>query len=186
MADGEQNDQNVGPGGNRKRDWTGAARELLRSVDPVGVGTSVVEAGLIEIHCPLCKRDGVTASVREETEEIQLLEAIPLFGVRHAFLKCDACGGRLESKIPVARLYECTPEQLKSVIVPRIGVGSVLVLLMGLLLCWVPLIGLLLTGLAVVWNRRYRRWTYPASWAVLSLSVVVHAAIVVLATLGQL
>jgi len=186
MSENERDHQDVIGGGKRKRDWTGAARELLRTVDPVGVGTSVVEAEPIEIRCPLCGRDGVTASVREETEEVQLLEAIPLFGVHHAFLKCNACGGRLESKVPVAQLCGCTPEQLRTVVVPRVGIGGLLVLLIGLLLCWVPLIGLLLTGLAVLWNRRYRRWTYPASWTVFLLSVAVHTAIVVLAMLGQL
>ena len=74
----DQHDQQDGDSSvTRKPGWLGAAGALLHTVDPVGIGSSVVETEPIEIHCPLCGRDGVTASVRQESEEVQLLEAIP-------------------------------------------------------------------------------------------------------------
>lgn len=146
----------------------------------LGVESQVASGTEVEIGCPVCPRRQ-QARLEERRDRFYVL-FVPVLTVRNTYARCGGCGSTYMARAAAEKLATMPPEELDAALVPM---GSMLLarwlVLLALLACWLPVVGLLV-GLWV-W-RRYRRLTpglAAISWLAMALGAVFTIIFVVIA-----
>ena len=146
----------------------------------LGSESQIASGAEIEIGCPACP-GRQKAGLKERRDRFYVL-FVPVLTVRNTYARCGGCGRTYMARVAGEKLVAMPPEELDAALVPM---GSMLLarwlVLLALLVCWLPVIGLLV-GLWV-WrrNRRLTAGLAATSWLAMAVGAVFTAIFVVIA-----
>jgi hypothetical protein len=112
----------------------------------------------VTIDCFWCGRQGTNAHSRERTEWLTLFHLLPLFPFHTVFVRCDSCQQDMIAKCSLAELAQSNPLTLKKLLVKRVSFVGKVCIVLGLLLCWAPLVGLIPAIIGFIYGRQYGGW----------------------------
>ena len=138
----------------------------------------------IKIHCPLCKVRSVKAQARDQVDEVALFYVIPLFRLRNTFLKCSKCEQQIISTITSKELASYSADELSPYLSGRASFIGNFLAIAGVLLCWAPIIGILLAIVGTFINRRSPGWPRTVSLIGVVLSVFGTITFFILQAMG--
>ena len=124
------------------------------------------------INCPNCAAMRVAAETCDHRERLTWL-FVPVFTWRNTFVTCSNCGKQLVSKWPVEFIADFSAEELTQHLTLRVPLACRVVAVVSILLCWVPLWGLILSLILLPVNLRRTGWVKSLS----VLSVVIGAVV---------
>ena len=139
----------------------------------------------VSISCPVCKATPVPAQSYQQVDRMMALRFIPLFSWKTTYVKCSACKKKLNTKLHIEDLRRCTLEEVSPTLklAGYTGIAGVTLLILTLLLCWLPVVGLLF-GIAAVLGNRNKGLARTLSWIGASLGLISTVLVYVLAKLG--
>lgn len=125
----------------------------------------------ILINCPNCRAKGVRAVVHELVETYKVV-------IKHrtTWVRCSACGYDLYSKVGAEQLRGHTPEELQGVVVRRVSLISKFFAIAAIALCWAPVMGLVLSAVALALNWKNPGWLRKMSIIALVIGVLFTGA----------
>jgi hypothetical protein len=126
------------------------------------------------INCPACQAQHVTAETYIYFEQLRILLVIPLPPNRSYWLTCPSCRSPLLSRFPAYELRGLPPEAITHFIRHRVSPIRKFLAILGIMFFFWPLLGLMVTGPAVLANFRTQGWTKRLSWIAFILSLVAH------------
>ena len=124
----------------------------------------------ITINCPWCNQRGITASAWERTEWLTLFHIIPVMRFRTVFVRCQSCKKELIARCSFKELVNRNPNSLQLLLAKRVPLITTVCAIIGLLLCWAPILGLIPALVAFLSSRRQSGWVSKASIIGLILS----------------
>lgn len=125
----------------------------------------------LRINCPRCGAKETRAVCYTVREVLGLI----VWHKTH-WVKCLACGTELYSRLPPKDLAGLPPDVLEGVVVFRRSFVARTVTLLAVLLFWTPLVGLMVSALAVILNWRSGGWPKRLSLIALVISALLTAA----------
>src|SRR5262249_46168466 len=128
----------------------------------------------IQINCPACEARGVAASTYVQIERVRFF-GIPVHR-RTSWVVCSQCQKHLLSSADVKDLPGLSEEERNRVIAPYTSFVSRALAVLALLLGWIPLVGFVVAGIAVLLNRRPGLWR-RISRIGLAINLVVSAVL---------
>lgn len=126
----------------------------------------------ITIDCLWCGKQGTNAHTRKQVEWLTLFHLLPLFPFRTVFVQCDSCKKDLVAKCSLEELLQCNPVSLNYVLVKRVSFVVRVCIVLGVLLCWAPFIGLIPAIIGFFYGRKYGGWMKTMSIWGLVLSIL--------------
>jgi hypothetical protein len=137
------------------------------------LGTKAEVSGSdVTIDCLWCGRQGTNAQSHERTEWLTLFHFLPLFSFHTVFVRCDSCRKDMVAKCSLAELAQGNPLTLKHLLVKRVSFVGKVCIVLGLLLCWAPMVGLIPAIIGFVYGRRHEGWMKKMSLLGLILSLL--------------
>jgi hypothetical protein len=146
-----------------------------------GVQSRSVAGPNLRMRCSVC--DMLTnATSFQYGERLTLFHLVPLSPWTETnYVQCETCRQQFVSSIRVGDLPGYDPDTLGSLLIRRVGLVPCALALLALLLSPLPLIGLLLGGIALAVNwRRPRHWTRTISSVALVLACLTSIALLLL------
>ena len=128
----------------------------------------------ITFDCPRCRREGVVGTSYEERRQDKYLGIIPLPASYRTWVTCSACKRTIPSSVVADRLVGLTPEELKKVIRPQADFIQKFMAGTAILLCPIPMLGLIFATFAVLCNALTPSGSRKLSLIALGISVVIH------------
>lgn len=138
----------------------------------------------VTVNCPLCNATSVSAESFEQMDHLSLFYVIPLFRLRNTFVRCSACGKQLTANITIDEIADYSADELSYYLAGRVFLISRFLAVASVLLCWVPIVGLVLGICAVVANLRTVGCLRTLSWIGAVLSALVTIALVAILATG--
>ena len=138
----------------------------------------------ITLDCPACGGKNVTGTTSEREESYRLLGIVPLMVLRNAFVTCGSCQRQLMSAIRLSDLGDAKPDELAKALSVRESFVGQVVAVLGLLLCWLPFVGLGLGLLGMLLNLRSAKWPRTLSQIATIVGIIVSLIFGVLLYLG--
>jgi hypothetical protein len=132
----------------------------------------------VVFDCPACGTAGAGATTYNNVETVLLV-----FRWRTSWLCCQECGATLQSSRDVRELGGLSPEELRGVVRPYVGLVNRLFAVLAVLWGLLPIVGLVLAVVAVAINRRPDGWR-TTSRVGLAIAVVAHLVFAVLLILA--
>ncbi len=108
----------------------------------------------LNVHCLWCGKDAHAQS-RRRTEWLMLFHIVPLFPLRTVFVRCGACQQEMLAKCSLEELDQINPLTSKYHLAKRVSFIGRSCILLGLLFCWAPLVGLLPAIVGFFCGRKY-------------------------------
>src|SRR6266850_1064241 len=97
----------------------------------------------VAVDCLWCGRQSVKSQTRQEIGWLTLFHLVPLLRIRNVFVRCSACGKDMIARCSLADVARNSPLTLQHHLVRcQSFVGRVCILL-GVLLCLAPMIGVI-------------------------------------------
>ncbi|MGA9777893.1 MAG: hypothetical protein WBS33_06440 [Verrucomicrobiia bacterium] len=84
-----------------------------------------------------------------------LFHVLPLFPFRTVFVQCDFCHKDMAAKCSLEQLAQSNPMTLKQLLVKRVSFVGRVCIILGALLCWAPLVGLIPATVGFFYRRQY-------------------------------
>lgn len=128
----------------------------------------------LQITCPWCGRTGTGISY-EQTDWLRLLHLVPLFRWRNVFVRCFTCKKELVARCSLAELQQFNPLTRQHYLVKRVSFVAQTCAILGLGLCWAPLVGIIPATIAFIMTRRSPGWAAKVSVVALALSALTTA-----------
>ena len=138
--------------------------------------TQTIAGPTVSINCPLCKAASVPAESFEQIERLELFFVIPLFRLRNTFVRCTACGRQLIATVTTEEIANYSAEALSHYLVGRVSLVGKFLALASVVLCWVPIVGLVLGIVGILVNLRTVGWPRTLSWIGTGLSALLTMA----------
>lgn len=122
-------------------------------------GTTAKESlgPIVNIDCVCCGRQETKAHSRERTEWLVLFHFVPLFPFQTVFVRCDACQKDMIAECSLEELAQSNPLTLKLLLVERVSFVGKACIILGILLCWAPLVGLIPAIIGFCYRRQYEQ-----------------------------
>jgi len=139
----------------------------------------------IQIYCPACDAQAVEATVSEAIEHTRLFYFIPLLKLRNTWVTCGKCGAKLTSSLAMDDLLVQQPGAVNDYI--RFGASGLakILAIVGLLVCWVPVGGMVVTGIALFLARGTKGWPKKLAMLGMIVGAAVTATIVLMKATGM-
>jgi hypothetical protein len=141
------------------------------------------------IDCPWCARAGVNAATYDQRSTDWYFGVLPILTSRSSWVVCSSCGGRLYSRVKVAELAGLAPSELTKLVYPRASFIQGFLALAALCVAVFPVVGLVMTGIALFANWKLRGWTKSVCYVALAislLSIALVGALLAIESLGFL
>jgi hypothetical protein len=130
---------------------------------------------IIKIHCPHCHKRDVDAyfGVVNETTTVAF---IPVEEVEYELVKCSSCGTRFETKSDFSEILKMTSDEieLQKILKYPFDFVSFSIAVIALLFGVFPVIGPVFALLAILLNRKSRRWIRYFAWSSLVVSLIIN------------
>ena len=127
------------------------------------------------VDCLWCGGLAVKARTRQQTEWLTLLHFIPLLRIRNVFVRCSACGKDMIAKCSLADVAQSSPATLQHHLIKCQSFVGRACILLGALLCWAPMIGLIPAGIGFFYRNQFGRAMRTLSTIGLILSLLTTA-----------
>ena len=124
----------------------------------------------VVINCPACGRRSVWASTHALQTRSWFFGFIPGQAVHSTWATCLECTAPLISKWPVTELSDKSPDELATKIYLPFKLLETFMALAAFIVAIVPLVGLVMSGLAVFGNWKDRGWRKTLSLVALGIS----------------
>ena len=144
-----------------------AGGALPRVLDRVQPHAASGDGRDIRINCPACGAKSVAAISFNEEEKLHGITVKTT-----TWVKCQACGKHLYSKLSPEELSGRSPADLESFVVVRTSLIASSMAILAILLCVVPVLGLCLAVVSTVVNARRRGWARMLSLVALVISLL--------------
>lgn len=132
-----------------------------------------VEAGPeVAADCLWCGHQSVRAKVRRETGWLTLFHFVPIFRLRNIFVRCSACGKDMIAKCSLADLVCSNPITLRHYLIKRQSFVGRVCILLGVLLCLAPMIGVLPAVIGFFYRKQFGCPMMALSWIALIISLI--------------
>lgn len=130
------------------------------------------------INCPNCGTRGARAVCYDLIETYKVV-------IKHrtTWVTCSACGYKLYSKVPADQLRGRSAQELEGIVVRRVSLISKFFAIVAILLCILPIMGLILAIIATILNWKNRGWLRKVSLVALVISGLITAAFAVLSAI---
>jgi hypothetical protein len=109
----------------------------------------------VVVNCLWCGRQAVNAQTRQQTEWLTLLHLVPVFRNRNVFVRCSACEKDMIAKCSLADVAYGSPVTLQHHLVKCQSFVGRVCILVGVLLCWAPMIGLIAAGIGFFYRNQF-------------------------------
>jgi hypothetical protein len=110
----------------------------------------------LTIDCLWCGKNRIVGHTRERTEWLKLFHLIPVFRLRTVFLQCNECGQDMIAKTSLNDLPTCNLLTLKYQLVRPSFLAEKLFLLLGIVLCWFPVVGFPFAAVGYFYGRKLK------------------------------
>ncbi len=144
-----------------------------------GFRSEVSQRVPLTITCQWCGCTG-PALAWSQTDWVLLLHLIPIFRWRNVFVECQTCKRDFLARCSVRELQQANPLTLQHYLVKRVSFVGKVCALLGLFLCWAPLIGIIPATIALLTTRRHPSWVAKVSVVAFILSVLFSLLFLVL------
>jgi len=121
----------------------------------LGTKANEVSGPDVAIDCLWCGKQGTNGHSRKRTEWLTLFHLLPLFPFHTVFVRCDFCQKDMLAKCSLEELAQSNPLALKNLLVKRVSFVGKVCIVLGLLLCWAPLVGLIPAIIGYIYGRKY-------------------------------
>ena len=138
-----------------------------------------IEGPGIELHCPTCNRE-TPALCYELDESVKVLGTGPWLHSRNTWLQCTRCGERRLSQVPPRRLKTLNTWQMSQLVGGSVPPRAQQLTIAALVLCLVPIVGVIAGFIAVLDTLKVTQWQRMASRAALGLALAISLAVVAL------
>ena len=129
----------------------------------------------VSVNCLWCGQRSVKALTREETGWLTLLHLVPILRIRNVFVRCSACGNDMIAKCSLADVARINPLTLQHHLAKRKPIVGRVCILLGVLLCWAPLIGLIPAAIGFFFRNQFGQALKTLSLIGLILSLLTTA-----------
>jgi hypothetical protein len=123
----------------------------------------------LTVDCLWCEQQ-TNAHSRKRTEWLMLFHILPLFPFNTVFVRCDFCQKDMIAKCSLEELAQSNPLNLKHLLAKRVSFVGKTCIILGILLCWAPLIGVIPATIGFFYRREYGNWIRKMSICGLVLS----------------
>jgi hypothetical protein len=114
---------------------------------------------------------------------MMLLHLVPLFRWRNVFVQCQSCRRDFIARCSIQGLQQANPLTLQHNLIKRVSFVAKACAVLGLLLCWAPLIGIIPATIALLMTRRRPGWVANASVVAFVLSAL--SSLILLLAVGS-
>jgi hypothetical protein len=121
------------------------------------------------IDCPACGAHGVQAIPLESVDWVKLAYVIPISKIRSTWVECIQCHAQIRCTVPLDQVSGADPRVLAPFLRYHPTGAAKAMSIIGLLTCLIPILGLVVVGIASFMARGTKGW--PAMLNVLSLIV---------------
>lgn len=147
---------------------------------PLTAVTKQQQGANISFDCPACGRANVPAETSESTEVAKVFFFIPVASFRNTIVKCKACRESFACLCPLSELKSKSKADLQQLIRYRASGWGAILSLVALLLCLVPLVNVILPGVAAYVNRGTRGWPQALANGSLTIGIAITGAFAIL------
>ena len=138
----------------------------------------------VRIDCGKCGGTDVAGKAYDQSETLRLLGVVPILKIRNTFVTCGVCGAQLRSRLSCQELVNLEGADLRPFISYEVSFVVKFLAVVSILLCVVPLLGLLLALTTVCCTLKVRGWPKTLGFIALIVSSLITIPVVVLLTLG--
>ena len=121
---------------------------------------------LVQFDCPKCGAEQVFGSSFEWLDTFQALHVFPLYSTRNTYIWCSRCQAQLTSPLTLEELHEYQNADLTGFVAYDVSFVYKFLAIAALLLCWMPILGIVLSIIALAGTFRVRGW--PRTLALIS------------------
>jgi hypothetical protein len=111
----------------------------------------------LTVDCLWCGQQ-TNAHSRKRTEWLMLFHILPLFPFHTVYVQCDSCHKDMVAKCSMDELARSNPLTLKYLPAKRVSFVGKICIILGVLLCWAPLIGVIPATIGFFYRREYGSW----------------------------
>jgi len=137
------------------------------------------------VDCLWCGKQATTATARERSEWLMLAHLVPIFRMRTVFVRCDTCAKDMIAKCSMDEIARGNPMTLREFLVKRVSFVGKVCIVLGLLFCWAPFVGLILNVIGFLNRNAYGAVLKAMSYTGLILSLLSTALGIVGAVLSK-
>lgn len=135
------------------------------------------------LQCLWCGGRSVKAQTWLRTDWLTLLHLIPLFRIRNVYVRCGTCQRDMIAKCSFNELEGMNPVTLHHHLVKSQSFVGLVCIILGVLLCWAPLIGIIPAVIGFCYRNQFGGALRVASWVSLIVSATISLAMAVLVIL---
>src|SRR6267142_6755606 len=121
----------------------------------LGTKSKEVPGSDLTIDCLWCGKSGTNAHSRKRTEWLTLFHFLPLFPFHTVFVRCNSCQKDMVAKCSLEELTQSNPLTLRHLLFKRVSFVGKTCIVLGVLLCWAPLVGLIPATIGFCYRRNY-------------------------------
>ena len=127
------------------------------------------------IDCPACGAHAVSATPRESVDWVKLVYLVPLLKIRATRIECGQCHAQITCTAPLNKVAGADAAAVAPHLRYHPTGGAKTMAILGLLTCLIPVLGLIVVGVATFVGRGTKGW--PAKLNLLSLIVSVAVTV---------
>ena len=113
-----------------------------------------------------------------------LVHLLPLFKLHNTYIVCDVCGTKLHTRLELNDLERMHGLQIDEFLSYSPSFVFKFLAITSLLICWAPVVGLIVAAIAMVGTRRFKGWPKTVSTIALVISIVPTVFLAVGVALG--
>jgi hypothetical protein len=137
----------------------------------------------VQFSCPKCRKVSV-GNARKFVDTLMLLHLVPVLKLRNTYVVCDTCETKLHTPLELDDLERMQGLQIDEFLSYSPSFVFKFLAVTSLLICWVPIVGLIVAAIAVFGTRRFKGWPKTVSIVALVISVVVTTILLVGLAMG--
>ena len=130
----------------------------------------------VVFDCPHCRAERVRGTAYDLRETVRVTDRVPKWGWSSHWVRCSKCRTELYSKVRAEDLQGASPTTVNQRVSSYQPLTQRFLAIASLVMCWTPLIGLLLSIIATAANAKTRGWPRWMSIVALILSVATNLA----------
>lgn len=112
----------------------------------------------IPLHCPGCLTENVDSQVYAMVDQVLFLFVVPLHTKSTLFISCPKCRRTFKPLIPLEDFSTFPVEARGRYLKEHISVFQVLLALAAFFICWIPVVGVVIAGIALLVNWQAMAW----------------------------
>jgi hypothetical protein len=133
--------------------------------------------------CPKCRKVSSGDACRF-VDTLMLVHLVPIFKLRNTYVVCRTCGTKLHTPLELDDLERMQGLQIDEFLTYSPSFVFKFLAVTSLLVCWAPIVGLIVAAIAVFGTRRFKGWPKNVSMVALVISVVVTTILLVGLAMG--